>query len=62
MRSLLALLVVTLFVLALPLTLPYVALSHAYDWHRIRKAAMTFQCVTCGETLEIAAIHLADTQ
>lgn len=48
------------FILLLPILLPVVAFLEARDRRRRKRAAQSFACVTCGQTLGPAALELAD--
>jgi hypothetical protein len=48
------------FVVLLPITLPVIAVLDALDQRRMRTAANTFACLSCGSILGGEALKLAD--
>jgi hypothetical protein len=46
----------------MPLWIPVAIASIAIDKHRMRKAARSFKCASCGEILGVAAIKRADEE
>lgn len=53
---------VILFALGLPIIVPVACILHLLRKHRLRKLVLTATCQTCGKTLGLEALRLADVE
>lgn len=51
---------VILFLLCSPVLIPWGLVSYGFEKRRMRKAAESFRCISCGKVLGVAALALAD--